>query len=109
MSKYTPGAIRAEKKIAERYGIWENRFNHSRPIPTPKERSDIITTIIDQETAAERDRLKESNAELRETLEDIIAECPDPKSGYGIIVVGMARTALAEPESGEINPKGNPK
>jgi len=49
------------------------------------------------------DRIWEEDAapDMYEALNDIIAECPTPTSGYGIAVVEIAKKALAKAEGKE--------
>ena len=52
------------------------------------------------EWTKEIERLKAINRELLEALEEIIKECPNPKTGYGVQVVKLATEAIKKATEG---------
>ena len=44
----------------------------------------------------EQDFLNKENKRMKQALEDIIAECPNPKTGYGTVIVQLAKQGLEE-------------
>lgn len=104
--QHIDGAVKAASKIADQVFEWDKLALCGTPLPPQKERENVFATIIDQETAAERDGLKKKNEELKELLRLSVPYITSVGSYWSIEFSAPRRlykkidTALAkEPES----------